>query len=399
MGKPWTQEEETYLAESWGHVTVAGIAAHLGRTENAVIVRVNRLGLPPYFESGDYVTLNALFNALYGRNVNTYHLKSWVNDRGLPIHNKKRRKCSARVVYLDEFWEWAEKNRSFLDFSKMEPLALGKEPAWVEEQRHKDFKSNAIQRKDPWTPDEDSRLKALLKLHRYGYAELSEILNRSEGAIQRRCNDLGLKERPVKADNAGEGAAWTDAMIQILADGIRIGDSYQILARKIGKSEKAVRGKVYNMYLTENADKVRALMGDGGWGANAPTPNVKQGVYLCSCRQGVKKDLSLLVGILRYRMNALGYDAFWQKDMCLNWNPMEGCAAGCQNCDECTEFRRIPPQYCVRCGATFYERATHKCCERCRIARKKQAQRHWARAEGRRKNEDETTAAAAGTGS
>lgn len=399
MGKPWTQEEETYLAEHWGHVTVAGIAAHLGRTENAVIVRVNRMGLPPYYESGDYVTLNALFNALFGRNFNTYQLKSWVKDRGLPIHNKKRRKCSARVVYLDEFWAWAEKNRSFLDFSKMEPLALGAEPPWVEEQRHKDYRSNAIQRKDPWTPDEDRRLRSLLSLHKYGYEELSEMLNRSAGAIQRRCNDLKLKERPVRADTRGGSSAWTDAMLQILADGIRSGDSYQIIARKIGKSEKAVRGKVYQVYVTEDADKIRPMLGNGPWGTGKPAPNVKQGFYLSAYRQGVKKNLALLDGILRYRMNQLGYDSFWQKDMCLNWSDMEGCTAGCDNCDECTEFRRIQPQYCIRCGATFYERTTNKCCERCRVARKKQAQRHWARSKGRRENEDEATAAAAGTDS
>ena len=76
----------------------------------------------------------------------------------------------------------------------MEPLALGEEPDWVAEQRRKDFKAFAIQRKDPWTADEDSRLKMLLKQHKYGYAELSEILRRSAGAIQRRCTDLGIKE-------------------------------------------------------------------------------------------------------------------------------------------------------------------------------------------------------------
>ena len=220
------------------------------------MVRVNRMGLPPYFESGDYVTLNALYNAFRGKNVNTYQMKSWVKDRGLPVHSKRRGSLTAKVIFIDEFWEWAEKNRSFLDFSKMEPLALGKEPPWVEEQRHKDYRANAIQRKDRWTPDEDRRLRELLKLHRYGYAELSEMLNRSAGAIQRRCSDLGLKERPVKADNTGAAVKWTPDMLQIVADGIRNGDSYSLIGRRIGKSEKAVRGKIYNTYLTEDADKI-----------------------------------------------------------------------------------------------------------------------------------------------
>lgn len=109
-------------------------------------------------------------------------MESWVRRRGFPIHTKRVDKCVWRVVYLDEFWKWAEQHRSFIDFSKLEPLALGKEPDWVPEQRKKDFQAFALQRKDPWTPDEDSRLKMLLKQHKYGYVELSEILRRSEGA-------------------------------------------------------------------------------------------------------------------------------------------------------------------------------------------------------------------------
>lgn len=379
QNRNWTAEEETYLAEHWGHITIAGLCKALNRSKNAILVRVHRIGLPPYYESGDYVTVNALCNVLRGTSFNTYQMKSWVRDRDFPVHNKRRGSRTARVVYLDEFWEWAEKNRSFLDFSKMEPLALGREPEWVAEQRHKDFHAHALQRKDPWSAEDDSRLRALLKLHRYGYVELSEILNRSEGAIQRRCNDLGLKERPVKADNHGEAAKWTAEMLDALADGIRHGDSYQAIGRKIGKSEKAVRGKTYQTYITENADKVRVMLGNGTWGTGAPMPTVNQGAYMSGYKTDVRANLSALVGVLKYRMNELGFDPYFQRHMCLNWSPTDGCTAGCTNCDECTEFCRVPPQYCVRCGVTFYERAKNKYCADCRTARKKKAQRHWAR--------------------
>ena len=58
----------------------------------------------------------------------------------------------------------------------MEPLALGKEPGWVNEQRKKDYKSNALQRKDQWTPYEDDKLRYLLKQQKYGYAEVVQKL-------------------------------------------------------------------------------------------------------------------------------------------------------------------------------------------------------------------------------
>ena len=381
--KPWTEEDENYLCENWGHMTFDGLCKHLGRSKNAILVRVGRLGLPPYLEAGDYITMHQLSLALgFGSTSDKYFQISWVEKRGFPIHNKRRGSCTYRVVYLNEFWAWAEKNRSFLNFGKMEPLALGAEPDWVAEQRRKDFNSFALQRKDAWTPDEDSRLVTLLRQHKYGYAELSEILHRSAGAIQRRCCDLGIKERPVKADNHGEASKWTEAHFRTLADGIRNGDSYMLIAQKLGKSEKAVRGKVYLTYLTEQADKIRAMMQDGEWGFGAPTPTVKQGIHLSQTRAEVKKNLSILDAILRKRMNDLGFDPYWQRFMCENWDDIGGCSAGCTDCDSCAEFRRIRPQYCARCGGTFYERGENRFCKACRTARKKQAQRHWSRVNG-----------------
>lgn len=155
LGKrTWTPEDENYLAEKWGYASVPAIAKRLNRTENAVVVRAQRLGLGAVLMAGGYVTLNQLLATVTGRERgNTYQRKSWVENRGLPVHRKKVNRCSFSVVYLEEFWEWAERNRSFLDFSKMEPLALGREPSWVAEQRKKDYRACAIQRKDPWTAD------------------------------------------------------------------------------------------------------------------------------------------------------------------------------------------------------------------------------------------------------
>ena len=382
LARTWTKAEEAYLSEFWGIKSRTAIATYLGRTEDAIQVRVQKLGLGAFLESGDYVTLNQVYQALRGRNVSNYQKKSWEENRGLPVHIKRISEKRVRVVYLDEFWKWAEDNRSFIDFSKMEPYILGEEPEWVAEQRKKDFYACSLQKKTPWTPTEDELLKRLLSQQKYGYAELSKKLNRTAGAIQRRCTDLGLMDRPVKADNHGVSSVWTDAMYETVAEGIRNGDSYSLIGEKIGKSEKAVRGKVYYMYLTEDADKVRKMIGDGKWGDGAPEPKVYQGVTLSRTRQGVRKDLSRVAGLLKYRMNELGYEPYWQRFMCMKWDDFKGCSAGCDNCDECIEFERIRPQYCARCGETFFERSKNTFCSSCRVARKKKAQKKWCRING-----------------
>lgn len=308
LSRRWTKEEYQYLQESWGHLSTPTIARNLNRSVNSIKIKVNRMNLGPALESGDYMSLNQLIIAVTGSSQSySAYLTSWVEKRGLPIHTKRVNQCRFRIVYIDEFWNWAEKNRSFIDFSRMEPLILGEEPEWVAEQRKKDFEAFSLQRKDVWTCTEDERLKLLLKKQKYGYAELSEILKRSAGAIQRRCVDLNIKERPVKANNHGESAIWTDEMYDILANGICKGYSYNDIAKRIGKSEKAVRGKVYTVYLTESTDKVREMIKDGKWGYGAPEPTVKQALALSRHRASCRNGLSSLISVLKYRMNELGY--------------------------------------------------------------------------------------------
>ena len=159
------------------------------------------------------------------------------------------------------------------------------------------------------------------------------------------------------------------------------GNSYTAIGKALGKSEKAVRGKVYFVYLTENQDKVRAMLKDKPWGYGAPDPTVKQAVHLSRTRTETVQTLEMLCSVLRKRINDIDDNPYWQRLMCVNWDEVKGCNL-CVNCDECTEFRRIPPQHCARCGRSFIERKGNTFCPACRLARKKQAQRHWCRVNG-----------------
>ena len=266
-GRKWTKAEEEWLRESWGSVSIGAIARKLNRSVSAVKVRAQRLGLGPWLMGGDYVSLNQLAKAMGMHKVNSYMDQSWIRNRKLPVHFKVIHKCRFRVVYLDEFWKWAEKNRAFIDFSKMEPLSLGAEPDWVKVQRRKDSMAFAIQRKDRWTQEDDQYLEALCGMQRYTYLEVSRMLRRGSGAITRRCVFLGIKARPLRDD---AHSVWTEADIAALEDGIRNGDSYGLISMKVAKSEKAVRTYVFRFYGTEKADAVRAMMGKGHFGAGAP---------------------------------------------------------------------------------------------------------------------------------
>lgn len=116
------------------------------------------------------------------------------------------------------------------------------------------------------------------------------------------------------------------------------------------------------------------------------------GKYIGDARQKERKakrekfeQKALIIQLQRVLLahrNSMEFGEYWQKDMCMNWDDMFGCKAGCKDCDSCTEFIRIQPQYCVRCGATFYEREPNRRCERCRVARRKMAYKKYRHLHG-----------------
>ena len=163
QNRNWTKQEEEYLVENWGTLSVGTIAKNLNRSENAVVVRKCRLGLGSFLVSGEYITWNQLQIALFGNRTSSgYKMISWVRNRDFPIHTKRVNNNSFKVVYLDEWWVWAEKNRDFLDFSKFEENLLGKEPQWVKEKRRHDVEKAYKYIMTPWTKTEDDKLMFLV---------------------------------------------------------------------------------------------------------------------------------------------------------------------------------------------------------------------------------------------
>ena len=278
-----------------------------------------------------------------------------------------------KIVYIKDFWEWTKVNQTKIDFSNFEENMLGPEEKWVKVKRKLDKAKKKEYKTTPWTIQEDKRLEQELNKYKYSYVDLSKMFNRTEGAIQRRICDLGLKARPLKADNH---IKWTDEEYHQLGEMIKDRYNYESMSRVLGKSVKAIRGRVYDMYITENLDKVVSLIGDGSWGDGRPELNITHKKLNTREKKQVKADMSKLLDILNLRMQQL-YDEndYWQSKICQNWS--KKCLVNIESCDECTNFVRIQPQYCNRCGTMVMSREKISICEKCKIARKKAYQRKY----------------------
>lgn len=254
--KNWTAEEIEYLKESWGNKSISTIAKNLNKSENAVITKKTKLGLGPFIDRQGYYTMKKLTDAL-GVGANGYKTISWIERKGLKTRRLKCNNQTHRVIDIYEFWEWAEKNQDFLDFSNFEKYALGAEPEWVDKKRVRDCAKARSIKTTPWTKDEDERLLKCLKEYKYSWTETSKKLHRTCGAIQKRCAVLGYKERPLRESTHSK---WSEEQLQLLKEMIIDGCNYLEMQEKIGKSEKAIRGKIYNLYKTERLDNVRMIL-------------------------------------------------------------------------------------------------------------------------------------------
>lgn len=378
----WTQAEIDYLEEKWGTVSVPHIAEELGRSDTAVVKKAQKLNLCAWYESGDYISVNQVFLALFGHKVYSYNSISWFQNRGFPVQYRKMRNDTVKVVNLDDFWKWAEENKQFLDFSRFEEYDLGKEPSWVKQKRREDVERRYKVKTTPWTPLDDEMLRSLLRKNKYTCMELSAKLRRTEGAIIRRISELKLKERPVKMS---KNNPWTQEQLDTLGRMIKQGSKYTAIHEQIpDKSCKAIQGLVYRYYLTEDLCKVRKLIGDGVFGDNLPERQLKHMNYMTPEERNAAKDevCKLAYLLLQHARNispvSEEFKDYWQKDMCTHWSDITGCEAGETSCDSCTSFCRIREQYCVRCGGSFLNRKKSQLCDACKVARIKQAQKKWA---------------------
>jgi hypothetical protein len=113
----WTEEEKKYLSDNWGSLSMPTLMVKLNRNKNALLIMAQKLDLGPFLESGDYITFEKLLEALGYTGGSSYLTKSWINDRKFPYKNKRVNKNTFRVVDIDDFWKWAEKNLDLLNFS------------------------------------------------------------------------------------------------------------------------------------------------------------------------------------------------------------------------------------------------------------------------------------------
>lgn len=245
MGRGLSAAEIDYLEDSIGRLSLKAIATKLGKNPKSLRMYMNNHGIPTGRQAADGISVTDFAEAVCRRTESVY---DWIDKLGLPV-KRYPIGMKSKEIFIDmtKFWKWAWENKNFLDFSNIEKGILGLEPEWVDDMRKMDtYDWGKKGWSKVWTPQEDIRLRNLLKLHRYTYRQLSCILQRSELAIQGHLYSIGEKLRPIPETPRKWSKEELEAIKKYVMEGY---NAFQI-SYMLDRSEIQVKAKIQKIKKT-----------------------------------------------------------------------------------------------------------------------------------------------------
>ncbi|WP_456275214.1 DNA-binding protein [Bacillus sp. AK128] len=186
MRRNWSVEEIAFLEDYVGKIKIQTIAQKLNRSEQSVILKMNRLGLSNTKEQFGQLTIGELSRLL---NIERKTVCGWVNNYGLKSTQKTTR-STKKFWFVDpkDFWKWAEQHKHKIDFTKIEAHSIPPEPDWVKEERGK-LSKNEQQTYKSWTVQEERELRHLIAMGT-SFKEAAKTLNRTNSSVERKYHRL-----------------------------------------------------------------------------------------------------------------------------------------------------------------------------------------------------------------
>lgn len=170
-GRRWTEEELEILESSIGTYTVAVIAKKLGRSFDAVNLKLNRMGLTGFEKSTDMLTMNQVCLML---NVQSRTVKKkWVS-KGLRI----MRKGNYIAIRQEVLIKYLKEHPEDWNAADIADDSLFIRYPWYKEKRKQDKASQYF-----WTDADVSKLHCL-RYRGYSIREIAEQMGRSESSIK-----------------------------------------------------------------------------------------------------------------------------------------------------------------------------------------------------------------------
>lgn len=127
MNRKWTREEEEWLQEYFAVYSLKTLAAHLGRTEEAVQKHAWKLGVT-FDGAREGMNYSEIADAL---GVSMPTISRWRKQRGMPFYTVRRAKRRYHLIYADAFWRWVGYEGDPALLTRYRRGSILPEPKWL----------------------------------------------------------------------------------------------------------------------------------------------------------------------------------------------------------------------------------------------------------------------------
>lgn len=210
----------------------------------SIKIRAIKLKLGPIYGKDDrYLTITMISNLL---NVGCDRIyRTWIK-LGLKVEKRKlTEKRDYNYVLWEDLIDFLEKNQNEWDSRNLENYALGEEFSWLQEKRKRDKIENPLWYRK-WTDLDIELIKWLFLVEKKNYQEIAVIMNRKESSVARIIRDLGYQYR-LKQYWSGKELLYLNEHCTDM--------SYNDIALNLGRSERAVKTKLYQMGYKRDKNK------------------------------------------------------------------------------------------------------------------------------------------------
>lgn len=252
-GRPWSEQEIAYLERHWYTSNLAAMTAYLGRTKIAVRNKGRRMGLGRQIDGGGDTVSVKMINNAFGKQTVSHITAARMEATGLKVRRFRFGRMNRYCVRIDEFWEWLRLNQGYYPVTKLEPLALGPEPDWVEQARRAARAYPILNAGKPWTQHDDMLLKSMIRSRRH-IGEICAALKRTENAVR----SHAARDWSIDLSYAActRRRPWTEDEKRRLIEMAQTGRCSMDIGAQLDRSERMVRIKLKELCGTSSIDRV-----------------------------------------------------------------------------------------------------------------------------------------------
>lgn len=186
--REWTPQEEKKFARDWsnGEVSMTAMEKKYKRTDNALRTKAQRMGLGSRPYNVEFLSVTTISEEM---GVSLDRVYNWCKN-GLKRHRNHSGKVKY-VISVNDLLRYLKSHQDAFNASIISKYLFVDEPQWLKDKRVRDAEEYAVNQKLPYSNQDDKDIVLMNKLGKQN-SEIAKAIGRTEEAVRIRKYTIGV---------------------------------------------------------------------------------------------------------------------------------------------------------------------------------------------------------------